>query len=307
MIASLVTARSTHDVRKLNHSHLGESNTMAQQPERNFYILGNNISHSLSPTIHNAAFAELGLPYHYRIHQTPQLDATVRRMLHDPRFGGASVTFPHKLSIMPLLDSLSISASTLGAVNTVIVKNTASGQQLIGDNTDWLGILNCIKSHGPRRCETAIVIGAGGAARAAVYALQILGAAHLAIVNRTKSTAQRLAADFPQSHIDVFDSLVRAPAAQIIIGCIPADEVEEDDIPSEMFAEGAGLVIEMAYRPPVTALMHVAARQQGWTVLGGVDVLKEQAYAQFSLWTGRSAPVPAIQEALDRRTRAKAM
>jgi pentafunctional AROM polypeptide len=272
---------------------------MGLLPRRDFYIIGNNISHSLSPAIHNAAFAELGLPHNYSIHQTPQIDDSIQEMLCDEHFGGASVTYPHKLNIQPLLDSVSVSAMKIGAVNTVVVEDSASGRVLRGDNTDWLGILQCIK-HSMITCQTAVVVGAGGAARAAVFALQHLGVQRIAVVNRTRSTAERLAADFSGLRLELYQSMNEAPAANIIIGCIPADDVREDDIPSHLFADGEGLVIEMAYRPPVTALMRVGKRHVGWTVLGGVDILKEQAYAQFQLWTGRKAPVLAILEALER-------
>lgn len=87
-----------------------------------FYIIGNNISHSLSPTIHNVAFAHYGLAHHYSIPQTPNIvDDSVLFLIHRPEFGGASVTYPHKLAIQPLLHSLSPAAIAVGAVNTVIV------------------------------------------------------------------------------------------------------------------------------------------------------------------------------------------
>lgn len=274
-------------------------------PSRHFFIFGNNISHSLSPTIHNAGFAEFGLPYHYAIYQTPQIDEAIRRLLRQPDFGGASVTFPHKLNIRPLLDSVSKEANALGAINTVVVENVGSSRNLRGDNTDWLGILNCIRRSGLRSNTGAIVIGAGGAARAAVYALQVLGVQYVTIVNRTRATAERLAGDFPSMNIQVCDWLIEAPTVDLIIGCIPADDVRVNDVPEQIFSTGSGVVIEMSYRPPVSALMQVASRQAGWQVFGGVDILKEQAYAQFKLWTGRDAPVEVIERTLEEKMRSK--
>ncbi|KIW48940.1 shikimate-5-dehydrogenase [Exophiala oligosperma] len=278
---------------------------MGQLPKRNFFIFGNNISHSLSPTIHNTAFAELGLPHHYSIHQTPQIDDTVRDLVQKPQFGGASVTFPHKLNIQPLLDSVSEASTRIGAVNTVIVEETKSGRTLRGDNTDWVGILRCIQGSGLSKLDTGLVIGAGGAARAAVYAYRQMGVPHIGLVNRSRNTAERLIADFSPLQVDIYGSLAEAPTADVIVSCIPADDVTEADIPEHIFATGAGVVIEMAYRPPVTALMRVASRQTGWKVEDGVAVLKEQAYCQFEMWTGRRAPVLAIREALDTRNAAK--
>ena len=286
---------------QVNHAkHL-----MGQLPKRNFYIYGNNISHSLSPTIHNTAFAELGLPHHYSIHETLRIDDTVRDLMQKPQFGGASVTFPHKLNIQPLLDSVSDASTKLGAVNTIIVVDAKSGRTLRGDNTDWIGISRCIQGSGLTKFDVGLVIGAGGAARAAVYAYRQLGVQRIGLVNRTRSTAERLVADFSPLKIDIYESLVEAPAANVIVSCIPADNVSEADIPEHIFARSAGVVIEMSYRPPVSALMWVASRQPGWKVEDGVAVLKEQAYCQFEMWTGRRAPVIAIREALDKRNAAK--
>ncbi|KIW11327.1 shikimate-5-dehydrogenase [Exophiala spinifera] len=279
---------------------------MGQLPKRNFYIFGNNISHSLSPTIHNTAFAELGLPHHYSIHQTLRIDDTVRDLIQSPQFGGASVTFPHKLNIQPLLDSESDASTRLGAVNTVIAEDNGTGRRTLrGENTDWIGIMRCIQGSGLTKFDVGIVVGAGGAARAAVYAYRQLGVQQIALVNRTRSTAERLVADFSPSKIDIYTSLAEAPPADVIVSCIPADDVTEADIPEHIFASGAGVVIEMSYRPPVSALMRVASRQPGWKVEDGVAVLKEQAYCQFEVWTGRRAPVLVIREALDKRNAAK--
>ena len=229
-------------------------------------------------------------------------------MLLQPGFGGASVTFPHKLSIGPLLDSVSEAARKLGAVNTVVAQDTPSGRELRGENTDWLGILKCIQGSSTLKPHdrTGLVIGAGGAARAAVFAYQNLGVRRIAIVNRTRSTAEKLVADFPSLNIEIYGSLAEAPPANIIVGCIPADDVKEDDIPGHIFAEEGGLVVEMSYRPPVSALMRVASRRHsGWTVRDGLDVLREQAYAQFEMWIARRAPVLAIEEALAKASAGK--
>lgn len=149
------------------------------------------------------------------------------------------------------------------------------------------------------------MIGAGGAARAAVYALQVLGVQYVTIVNRTRATAERLAGDFPSMNIQVCDLLIEAPTVDLIIGCIPADDVRVNDVPEQIFSTGSGVVIEMSYRPPVSALMQVASKQAGWQVFGGVDILKEQAYAQFKLWTGRDAPVEVIERTLEEKMRSK--
>jgi pentafunctional AROM polypeptide len=122
-----------------------------------------------------------------------------------PDFGGASVTIPFKLDIIPLrLDRLTRTAETIGAVNlnTIIPKRTGSGRILVDDNTDWIGIRSCICSKlGDRPVGAALVIGAGGTARAAIYALQSLRAEVIYIYNRTASKARDLAHAFPNAKI----------------------------------------------------------------------------------------------------------
>jgi shikimate-5-dehydrogenase len=266
-----------------------------------FYIFGNNISHSLSPTIHNAAFAHLRLPHHYSIHETPDISATIRSLIASPTFGGASVTFPHKLAVQPLCDSIADTAARIGAVNTLVVRHSHGRRSLHGENSDWLGIRNCIRRHAfPKGMPTsAVVVGAGGAARAAVFAIHALGVEDVALVNRSAARAERLIHAFPEIRFTLHASLAEVPRpVDLIVSCVPADDIVEEDIPSHVFAP-AGCVVEMSYRPPVSALMRVAGRMEGWSVFGGVDVLKEQAYVQFHGWTGLEAPVDVIERALD--------
>lgn len=272
--------------------------SIGRLPSRSFFIFGNRISHSLSPTIHNAAFRELGLPHHYAPFETPQIDEQVRQIIGRSEFGGASVTAPHKLQVQPLLNTLSDAATKIGAVNTIIVQQTTSGRQLHGDNTDWLGLLALIRKSVGQPSGNVTVLGAGGAARAAVFALQTFGFTKIQLVNRSAVTAKTLTETFPALEFEIVSSFAEASPSSIIIGCIPVDGMAVSDIPATMFDKSRGLVIEMSYLPKISALMEVAS-ERSWHVYGGVDVLKEQAYAQFELWTGRRAPVQAIEEALE--------
>jgi shikimate-5-dehydrogenase len=274
---------------------------IGQLPKRKFFILGDNIAHSLSPTLHNAAFEELGLPHHYSIHQSLKIDDSVRQLITQPDFGGASVTYPHKREVTNLLNLISSSAKKIGAVNTIVVQANKARRVLVGDNTDWRGIKRCIElSNIHIEVETAIIIGAGGAARAAIYAVQELGISEVLLVNRSRGRVEKITLDFPSLKFQIFDNIRSLPsaAANIIVACVPADESREEDIPDSIFSD-VGVLVEMAYRPHTTALMKVARRHGGWKVLGGVDVLKEQAYAQFSLWTGRRAPESVMADALN--------
>lgn len=300
----------------------------AAVPQRNFYIFGHNIQHSLSPALHNAGFRACGLPHVYSIHESPSVDASVEAILARPDFGGASVTFPHKLQVGRVLDSLAPAAEKVGAVNTIVVREPEGGgggggggrRQLVGDNTDWLGIGRCVRKSGVLSSSSsspsgqhpsltsrppALVLGAGGAARAACHALQEDGWAAITVVNRTRATAERMARGFPGVDFRVHETLEAAACAgidgafRVVVACIPADDLGEDEIPAALFAGAeSGVLIEMAYRPLVTGMMRVAGAHAGWKVYRGVDVLEEQAYSQFELWTGRPAPVKEMREAM---------
>jgi shikimate-5-dehydrogenase len=279
---------------------------LGQLPKKKFHIFGHNISHSLSPTLHNAGFRELGLPHHYSIHQTESVDATVAALINCEGFGGASVTFPHKLQVGKLLDSLSPVASKVGAVNTVVVRTLENGERtLLGDNTDWLGIKRLIDSTSLHHLPTsaALVLGAGGAARAACYAIEDLGIKDLIIVNRTRSKAEDMASSFPNCKTHVFDTLEAASlntpsSIRVIVACVPADDLLKDKIPPALFGADTGVLVEMAYRPQVTGMMKVAGLHPGWNIFRGIDVLEEQAFAQFELWTETPAPTLAMGAAM---------
>ncbi|KAM6509406.1 hypothetical protein FSOLCH5_012407 [Fusarium solani] len=287
------------------------SGIQAVESAKQFYIFGYNISHSLSPALHNAGFQALNLPHHYQIHESEQVDENVKQITSRLDFGGASVTFPHKLQIGSLLDSVSPLGDKIGAINTVVVKESEGKRILHGDNTDWIGIRRCVAKAGVQdlRSSAAVVLGAGGAARAACYAVQTLGIQELIIVNRTLSKAEDLASQFSELRTRTFSSLEEAAvvddiAIRVIVGCVPADDLGEDKIPSGLFEAEEGVLVEMAYRPQVTGLMTVARRHPMWKIYKGVDVLEEQAYAQFELWTGKPAPVGVMRAAMQAKLRA---
>ncbi|KAH7084137.1 hypothetical protein FB567DRAFT_76030 [Paraphoma chrysanthemicola] len=278
----------------------------AHVSRRDYFIFGYNISHSLSPTLHNTGFRELGLPHHFSIHETPAVDESIESIINRPEFGGASVTFPHKLQIGSLLDSISPSAEKVGAINTIVAQGAGSERTLHGDNTDWIGISRCIErsTDFDLKSSAGLVLGAGGAARAACYALQTLGISELLIVNRTLSKAEQMAAHFNGVPSRSFNTLEEASrdakvAIWVVVACVPADDLSKDRIPAELFTGSeTGVLVEMAYRPQVTGMMEAAADRKGWRICRGIDVLEEQAYEQFQMWTGKPAPVKAMRTAM---------
>ncbi|KAF4995775.1 hypothetical protein FGRMN_4898 [Fusarium graminum] len=281
--------------------------------KKQFFIFGHNISHSLSPALHNAGFKARGLDHHYQIHESENVDETVKQIIQRPEFGGASVTFPHKLQIGKLLDSVSPRAASIGAINTVVVKESNGQKSLHGDNTDWIGIKQCVEKAEIKdfSSSSALVLGAGGAARAACYAIQTLGFRDLIVVNRTLSKAEDLASRFEDLKTHAASTLEEANSLQnthiqLVVACVPADDLGEDAIPHGLFSQSTeGVLVEMAYRPQITGAMKVAEQYPGWKIYRGVDVLEEQAYAQFELWTGQEAPVQAMRSAMQAKIHGK--
>ncbi|KLO15168.1 Pentafunctional AroM protein [Schizopora paradoxa] len=287
---------------------------MGMLPAKRFYLFGTPIQASPSPTLHNTGFAALGLPHKYDLFETPEVDDKIKQLVKSADFGGASVTIPHKLPIMPLLDELTPEARAIGAVNTVIARVAADGtRRLVGDNTDWIGIRNCVSARLAADAPAptvGLVIGAGGTSRAAIYALHRLGVQRIYLYNRTRTSAETLAGAFPKDFgIEIVDSVVAFPhdPPTIIVSTVPGAATTSSAskeavsggsllLTSALFQSESGVAVDMAYRPAVTALLSLASEKKGWRIVRGVDVLLEQGYAQFALWTGRQCPRTVVSE-----------
>ncbi|OQR86371.1 pentafunctional AROM polypeptide [Achlya hypogyna] len=254
--------------------------TLGMLPGRAYFLFGSPIQHSPSPAMHNAAFAHLGLPHTYRLLEATDV-GVYEAVLRNETFGGASVTIPHKVDIIRFVDELSPAATAIGAVNTLVP--SAETGVILGDNTDWLGILRPVQ----RRLETpsggrALVIGAGGTAMAACYAMQQLGLA-VFVYNRTLSKAEEVAARFGATALD---SLETAPLMDVVVGTIPA--TAGFTLPDALARPGV-VVMDAAYKPAITPLLaHAAAR--GCTCIQGYEMLVEQGLEQSKRWTGASVP-----------------
>ncbi|KAF8625672.1 hypothetical protein AX15_005251 [Amanita polypyramis BW_CC] len=284
-------------------------------PPLRFFLFGNPIKHSMSPTLHNSAFEILGLPHKYEAFETESINDELKALIASPDFGGASVTIPYKVEIIPLLDELTPAAKAMGAVNTIIPVSTESGRKLIGDNTDWIGIHEAILSFLPTDpVQAGLVIGAGGTSRAAIYALQNLGAKHIYLFNRTRVNALELAKTMPSAPITVLDSVaqwpVGLPPPNVIVGTIPAQAttLSKDErgllLTPKLYEyrEGPAVVVDMAYKPAETPLLKLAKAASGnWATVPGVEVLLEQGYVQFKLWTSRKCPQPLVAQLVRER------
>ncbi|HLR45780.1 MAG TPA: shikimate dehydrogenase [Deinococcales bacterium] len=254
--------------------------------------------HSLSPVMHNAALAELGLPWEYRAVAVPpaELPEAVEA-LRAPGVRGANVTVPHKEAVLPLLDSVSDAARLCGAVNTISNRDG----HLHGDNTDVHGFLALLQAAGiepaGRPGLKTVILGAGGAARAAVYALA--GTAAITIMNRTRSRAEELAAAFETAAgpLTVAEAGTPPdPETELIVNTtsvgmeLAGVDPDESPLPARVLPPGA-TVIDMVYRPAVTRLLRDAAAR-GLPAYNGLEMLVMQGAEALRIWTGRQ-DVPA--------------
>lgn len=269
---------------------------IGEMPSKQFYLFGTPIQHSPSPTMHNAGFQTLGLPHHYGLNESKTIDdAKTKEILASPSFGGASVTIPHKLSIIKYIDELTDAATIIGAVNTIIPRNG----RLVGDNTDWLGMRNTIMENvgTTASIQTGLVVGAGGTSRAAIYTLLQLGAKKIYLYNRTKENAVKLVSSMNVTGVEVVDVIHPDLKPDVIISTIPALGLSKSAVPPEVFAHGPGVAVEMAYKPRRTAFLETAT-QNGWAGIEGVQVLIAQGLEQFKAWTGMQPPASAIAKAV---------
>ncbi|SHK61895.1 shikimate dehydrogenase [Rhodothermus profundi] len=274
-------------------------------------LLGDPVAHSFSPLIHNTGFRIQGLDYVYLACRVPQ-DALPEAIagLRALGFAGANVTIPHKERVRALLDQCTARAEAIGAVNTIICRPDAQGAvELIGDNTDVEGFLEPLRPLTPRlTAAEMVVLGAGGAARAVVYALlTAFRPTRLTIAARTPARGDALATDFAaydsNQALQVVPWDKAAPfirTARLIVNATPVGmhpQVEASPWPhAEDFAPEQ-IVYDLVYNPIQTRLLRAAARR-GATTIDGLAMLIGQAAAAYQQWTGRLFPREAVQTAL---------
>jgi shikimate dehydrogenase len=254
-----------------------------------FGVLGWPVAHSRSPAMHTAAYAALGLGgwRYQRLPVPPELFAETVRALGAAGLAGANVTVPHKEAALAVATEATDAARAIGAANTLTF---GPGGAIAADNTDAPGLLAALPVAIAGRA--ALVLGAGGSARAAVYALREAGARDVAILNRTRARAEELAADLGARVAD-------APqGADLLVNCtsVGLDDPEALPLPAAALAE-VGAVVDLVYRDGGTALVR-AARERGLPCADGLEVLVQQGARSLEIWTGREAPVDAMREAI---------
>ena len=244
--------------------------------------------HTLSPVLHETAYAELGLDASFTVHDVapPGFGAKLAEL----RARGLTqlcVSLPHKEAALQLADRVSEAARAIGAANTL----TASGRDLVADNTDWIGVTRALEPLGAWAGKRATVLGAGGAARAVVFALRRFGM-DVCIVNRTRARAERVAADLGArvgSLDEPWDLLVNATS----LGMSP--DIDSTPAPAASLRPGS-LVFDTVYRPLETRLLR-EARARGCRVQDGLEMLVHQAVEQIRLWSGKRADPSRLRRA----------
>jgi shikimate dehydrogenase len=276
-------------------------------------IIGDPVSHSLSPRMHNAAFAALGLDYTYvpLPVRAEDVGAAVKG-LSALGFRGANVTIPHKGAVLPYLDTLSEDARLAEAVNTIVVESDG----LAGHNTDVEGVRGTLlevagagPDGGALAGRAALVFGAGGAGRAAALALARLGM-RLTIVNRTAAAAERLTALIAAAEPAVscralaLSELTAGDVARqrVVVNATSLGMPGRGKVPAPLAdtVTAGQIVFDVVYASAPTELV-AAAQARGAVTVDGLSMLVRQAAAAFRLWTGEAAPLEVMRDAVERR------
>ncbi|MDQ3916820.1 MAG: shikimate dehydrogenase [Actinomycetota bacterium] len=260
-------------------------------------ILGWPLEHTLSPVIHNVGFRRVGLDWTYLSWPVePRLLGDAVRGLRALGARGANVTMPHKETVIEHLDELSGDARDVGAVNTI----QRVGDRLVGHNTDVDGFAEFLAGDAgcDARGKRALVLGAGGAARAVVRALDGLGVAEVCVAARSPEKAGalgELARRAPVRVEEWANAAKVAGDADVVVNATPLGAAGEHALRgAELRPEQC--IVDLLYVPPSTPLVE-AARAAGAQAWGGLGMLVRQAAASFTIWTGQAAPLEAMSAA----------
>ncbi|MCX6138375.1 MAG: shikimate dehydrogenase [Ignavibacteriales bacterium] len=291
---------------------------MPRSPESIEYlgIIGRSLTHTLSPVMHTAVFRYLGLDYRYGVLDVaPPFVESLILSLRRRGFRGANVTIPYKQTVMPFLTAIDPAARLVGAVNTLVY----SGDSITGFNTDVVGIRNSLRIWGDRiRGGTAVVVGAGGGARAAIASCALdYGISCIAIYNRTSDHAEALAAsmrrELPSCTLMVVTEARELQeavhAAALIVNTTPVGmHGPESPLPAEIHFTAGQVVFDILYTPLETTLM-LAAQRDGARTIGGLEMLLHQGAESFRLGTDLEYPLDiartAVLQKLQSRTSGK--
>lgn len=258
---------------------------------RIYGVIGDPVSHSLGPVMHNRAFDITGYPGVYTAFRVTDVMTAVSgiRALH---IAGVSVTIPHKVSIIEHLDTVDEIAGKIGAVNTIVNRNG----RLAGFNSDCVGAVHALMEHTAIRDRKVMVIGAGGAARAVAFGMASQGG-NVVISNRSRERGEALSKSIDARFCPL--DQIASESADILINTTPAGmHPNVDDMPISMEAIHPGMIVmDIVYHPIRTKLLQSAA-SMGCRTVDGVSMFVYQGAMQFEWWTGCAAPVEQMKQAV---------
>lgn len=276
-----------------------------------YALLGHPVAHSLSPAMHNAAFAQLKINGCYGAYDVPpsSLKQAVEG-LAALGFKGGNVTVPHKQAIFPLLKEIDQAAAAIGAVNTLVYLQELEGYK--GYNTDCLGYVQGLKEQGFSCSQkNTVLLGAGGAARAVAFGLAQEGCQSIIIVNRSLEKAQELAQDLMALYkvkaqacswveTKILDTALAE--AQLLVnttsvGMDTKSSPSQYPVSLQWLIRPHLFVSDIVYKPPLTPLL-VEGKRQGCSVQNGLPMLLYQGVEAFRLWTGLEPQVQVMAEAM---------
>lgn len=273
-------------------------------------LFGHPVSHTLSPLMHNAAFAALNLPYAYlpfAVEPARLADGVQAIRALDLR--GVNVTIPHKEQVMHFLDQVTPEAELIGAVNTIVNDNGI----LTGHNTDGAGFVKSLEETGQTGLTNnyALILGTGGAARAVAISLALRGVSRIVIAGRTLDKAREITAVISEKICDKCASVFDIQSAKlsdelaqadIIINATPVGMYPKHEIPPPVdvsVCHPGALVCDLVYNPRDTSLLK-AARHNGLATLSGIGMLIWQGALAFELWTGQRPPVELMRHTVEK-------
>ena len=258
-------------------------------------ILAHPAAHSLSPPMQQAALDADGIDAAFQRYDIPPQNLSgFLKTVRDEPINGLAVSIPHKEAIIPLLDRLTPTAQAIGAVNTVFWED----ERLLGENTDAPGFWQAIASaEQAASIRSALIMGAGGTARAMVSALREQGIA-VTVANRTPAKADALAAEFGAQTVAMesaaaagFDLVANATSVGLLS--------DESPVQQEFWQGFAGIAVDAVYTPKLTTFL-ADAQKAGATIVTGDEMLLQQGALQFEIWTGKTAPLGVMRAALQK-------
>lgn len=289
---------------------------MASQTQKKLHLIGIGVGHSIAPVMHNHICKQLHKPYVFHATEAQTVEE-VLKLLEDTDFGGAVITMPYKQSIVEHLDEADGLVSTIGACNNVYISPDG---RLIGSNTDWRGVLGSLAEADQRRAgvgKPALIFGAGGASRAAVYALSVhLKCPTIYVINRDQQEVADLEKDTMEMRSASATKLVHLASVEqaqtldtpyYIVGTVPdfAPQTEAEMTAFKIFdflmasASSKGVFLDMCFKPIETRKIKLA-KSHDWATVAGTDIIGHQIQEQYRVWFDPGSDAGVINDDLAR-------